>query len=146
MQGPGLARAALYNPHLTCTGTRGACRLGYMKNVMCTTWSVRSYIVHHWSVRRYRSPLMQAAGAWRRSMVHNVVLSCWSGAQCMSHKPRHTNKQTDGAIFITSTKDARGKNHRRYTNSTDISRVLNNYEYGHVSSQLSLNVRFLPTL
>ncbi len=34
----------------------------------------------------------QVGGAQHRSVVHNIVLYCWSGAQHRSHKPGQTDK------------------------------------------------------
>ena len=40
-----------------------------------------------------------------RSVVHNVVLYHWGGAQRSPHKPRQTDRHTDASDSITSTAD-----------------------------------------
>ncbi len=57
------------------------------------------HLVHHLIGTKLQPPCapwctMQVSGAHRRSMVHSIVLYPQGGAQCSSHKPALTNRQT----------------------------------------------------
>ena len=54
---------------------------------------------------KIRSPLctMLVAGAQHTSMLHNIDLYSYSGAQCRYWKPTHTDAQMDGEISMPLT-------------------------------------------
>ena len=66
---------------------------------------MQNHLVHHLISKKLRCLLctiMQVSGAQCRSVVHNLALYCWGGAQRMSYKFRWTDGLTDATKHTIS--------------------------------------------